>query len=186
MIWKRLVVGALLCLSRAAFAQSSPQAAEDLLKRLMPQFAPQIHLTMRGGLAGNRDGFRISGTTGHIEVEALSIPTLLYGVNWYLKYVAHVQVYTNGVQLGPPGLRLPAPPDPIEKPELYRRRYALNENVDGYSMPYWDQKRWQREIDILALSGINAVLIERGTDFVFYQTFRDVGYSDEAIRRWIT
>jgi len=32
-------------------------------------------------------------------------------------------------------------------------RYALNENVDGYSAPYWDQKRWQHEIDILALSG---------------------------------
>jgi alpha-N-acetylglucosaminidase len=186
MIWKRLVVGALLCLSRAAFSQSSPQAAEDLLKRLMPQLAPQIHLTMRGGVAGNRDGFRISGTTGHIEVEATSIPTLLYGVNWYLKYVAHLQVSTNGVQLGPPGLRLPAPPEPIEKPELYRWRYALNENVDGYSTPYWDQKRWQREIYILALSGINAVLIERGTDLVLYQTFRDAGYSDEAIRRWIT
>jgi alpha-N-acetylglucosaminidase len=69
---------------------------------------------------------------------------------------------------------------------LYPWRYALNENVDGYSAPYWDQARWQREIDILALSGINAVLIERGTDYVLYQTFRDAGYSDEAIRHWIT
>ena len=30
------------------------------------------------------------------------------------------------------------------------------------------------------------MLIERGTDLVLYQTFRDAGYSDEAIRRWIT
>src|ERR1700761_4861762 len=120
MIWKRLVVGALLCLSRAAFAQSSTQPAEDLLKRLMPQLASQVHLTIRGGTAGKRDGFRISGTTGHIEVEAASIPTLLYGVNWYLKYVAHLEVSTNGVQLGLPGLRLPAPREPIENPAIYR------------------------------------------------------------------
>ena len=59
-------------------------------------------------------------------------------------------------------------------------------NVDGYSAPYWDETRWQREIDILALSGMNAVLIERGTDLVLYKTFRDAGYSDEAIRKWIT
>jgi alpha-N-acetylglucosaminidase len=48
-----------------------------------------------------------------------------------------------------------------------------------------DQKRWQHEIDILALSGTNAILIERSMDLVLYQTFRDSGYSDQAIRNWI-
>jgi alpha-N-acetylglucosaminidase len=186
MIWKRLLVGALFFFPLLAFPQSPAQPAQDVLNRLMPQLAPQFHLTVGGPIAGNRDGFRISGATGHIEVEAVTIPTLMYGVNWYLKYVAHLEVSTNGLQLGSSNFQLPAPPQPIEKPALYPWRYALNENVDGYSAPYWDQKRWQREIDILALSGINAVLIERGTDLVLYQTFRDAGFSDEAIRRWIT
>ena len=185
MIWKRLLVGALLCFPIPALTQTSTQPAQDVLERLMPGLAPQFKLTLAASPAGH-DGFRISGTAGHIEVQASTIPTLLYGVNWYLKYVAHLQVSTNGLQLGAPGLRLPAPPQPIQKPALYPWRYALNENVDGYSAPYWDQKRWQREIDILALSGINAILIERGTDYVLYQTFRDAGYSDDAIRRWIT
>ncbi len=151
----------------------------------MPQLAPQFELALVARPDG-RDSFRISGTAGHIRVEGGTIPTLLYGVNWYLKYVAHLQVSTNGMQLGAAGLRLPAPPQTIEKPALYRWRYALNENVDGYSAPYWGQRRWQREIDILAMSGTNAMLIERGTDLVLYETFRDAGYSDEAIRRWIT
>jgi alpha-N-acetylglucosaminidase len=185
MIWKRLLVGALFCLHIPALTQPTSQPAQDVLNRLMPRLAPQFKLTLTAS-AADHDGFRISGTTGHIEVQAATIPTLLYGVNWYLKYVAHLQVSTNGLQLGAPGLQLPAPPQPIEKPALYPWRYALNENVDGYSAPYWDQKRWQREIDILALSGINAILIERGTDYVLYQTFRDAGYSDDAIRRWIT
>jgi len=81
---------------------------------------------------------------------------------------------------------LPLPGEVIEGETRYRFRYALNENVDGYTSPYWDWPRWEREIDLLALSGINAVLIERGTDSVLYQTFRDVGYSDDAIRQWIT
>ncbi|WP_260737666.1 alpha-N-acetylglucosaminidase [Tunturiibacter lichenicola] len=166
------------------FAESPTLAVEGVLQRLMPQLARQFDLALVPR-PDNKDYFRIAGTRGHIRVEAATQPTLLYGVNWYLKYVAHLQVSTNGVQLGAPGLILAAPKTAIEKPALYRWRYGLNENVDGYSAPYWNEERWQREIDILALNGTNAVLIERGMDLVLYQTFRDAGYSDEAIRNWI-
>ncbi|MGA7155801.1 MAG: alpha-N-acetylglucosaminidase [Acidobacteriaceae bacterium] len=181
----------LLALTLPAAAQAPKPAptptsvapAEAVLHRIMPHLAPQFHLTLH---PDQPDAFRITGTPGSIHVEAATIPTLLYGVNWYLKYVAHLNVSTNGLQLGPPNLTLPAPSTPIEKPALYKVRYALNENVDGYAGPYWSDARWQHEIDILALSGTNAILIERGADLVLYQTFRDAGYSDLAIRNWIT
>jgi alpha-N-acetylglucosaminidase len=179
-----LLILGLLVQPAMTCAESPTSAAEGVLQRLMPQLALQFDLALVPR-PDNKDYFRITGTPGHIRVEAATQPTLLYGVNWYLKYVAHLQVSTNGVQLGSPNLTLAAPKTAIEKPALYRWRYALNENVDGYSAPYWDAKRWQREIDILALSGTNAVLIERGMDLVLYQTFRDAGYSDEAIRNWI-
>jgi len=167
-----------------AQSQSPTAAAEGVLHRLMPHLATQFQLALVSR-PDHKDFFLISGTRGHIRVEAATQPTVLYGVNWYLKYVAHLHVSPNGLQLGPSNLVLPAPHSPIEKPALYPWRYALNENVDGYSAPYWDEKRWQHEIDILALSGTNAVLIERGMDLVLYRTFRDSGYSDEAIRNWI-
>ena len=173
-----------LC-SLTAVAQTSTRPAEEVLQRLMPGLAPQFQLELRPPDTEG-DAFHISGTSGHIRVQAKTIPTLLYGVNWYLKYVAHLQVSTDGVQLGHTGLVLPAPPQPIEQPALYKIRYALNENADGYSAPYWSDSRWQHEIDILALSGTNAILIERGADLVLYKTFRDAGYSDTAIRNWIT
>jgi alpha-N-acetylglucosaminidase len=187
-----LLASPLLALTCVAVAAQTPvpaqpatsvAPAEAVLHRIMPHLAPQIHLTLH---PGQPDAFRITGTAGDIHVDAATIPTLLYGVNWYLKYVAHLQVSTNGLQLGPTNLRLPAPSQPITKPALYKIRYALNENADGYSAPYWSDARWQHEIDILALSGTNAILIERGTDLILYQTFRDAGYSDLAIRHWIT
>jgi alpha-N-acetylglucosaminidase len=110
---------------------------------------------------------------------------VLLGVNWYLKYVAHVQVSTNGIRLGAAS-EFPLPADIIEKETPYAYRYALNENIDGYTAPYWSWARWEHEIDLLALSGINAMIVERGMDAVLYQTFRDVGYSDGEIRGWIT
>ena len=181
----------LLALATIAAAAQTPAptptptvaSAEAVLHRILPRLAPQFHLTLT---PNQPDAFRITGTPGNIHIEAATIPTLLYGVNWYFKYVAHLQISTNGLQLGPAHLTLPAPPSPIEKPALYKIRYALNENADGYAGPYWSDARWQHEIDILALSGTNAILVERGADLVLYQTFRDAGYSDLAIRNWIT
>lgn len=167
-------------------AVSGERAAQAVLVREMPDIAPQFHLTIHpGAYAGKQDGFRITGTPGDIHVEAATVPTLLYGVNWYLKYVAHQNVSTNGSRIQVKGA-LPAPSVPIVKPALYPFRYALNENTDGYSTPYWDLKRWQHEVDLLALSGVNAVLVQRGADLVMYRAFRDMGYSDTAIRQWIT
>src|SRR6266576_3554170 len=147
MRWKRLLAftifpAVLVPIAPAQF-RSPTASAEGVLQRLMPHLAPQFQLALVSR-PDHKDYFRISGTRGHIRVQATTQPTVLYGVNWYLKYVAHLQVSPNGLQLGPPNFVLPAPESPIEKPALYPWRYALNENVDGYSAPYWDKKRWQQ------------------------------------------
>lgn len=176
---------AMPCASRSAHAEDSGlQPARAALRRLIPSLQSQISLLPLHSSDG-RDAFRISGTTGHVRVEATSNVAALFGVNWYLRYVAHMQISPNGDQVHAHGM-LPAPSAPIEKASPYMFRYALNENADGYSTPYWNWPRWEREIDVLAASGINEILVERGTDMVLYLTFRDFGYSDSEIRRWIT
>jgi len=169
---------------RAQLGNADFRPARAALRRLLPGLFSQISLVPLQRSEG-RDTFRIAGTAGHIRIAATTNGAALFGVNWYLKYVAHLQLSTNGDQLAFHGL-LPAPPDPIEHSALYPYRYALNQNSDGYSTPYWGWVRWQREIDLLAASGINTMLIERGMDTVLYQTFREFGYSDSAIRNWIT
>ncbi|GLQ52607.1 alpha-N-acetylglucosaminidase [Dyella flava] len=170
-----------VCAADAASFDTRPEHA--VLERLLPHQAAQLEL----GTLAPREGherFRISSAQGHIKVEGSTPSALLFGVNWYLKYIAHVQISPNGDRVGTQPF--PLPTATIERETPYAYRYALNENVDGYTAPYWDWPRWQREIDVLALSGINAVLVERGMDSVLYQTFRDVGYSDDEIRQWIT
>jgi alpha-N-acetylglucosaminidase len=160
------------------------QPAREALGRLIPTLQSQISLLALHTSEGS-DSFRISGSSGDIHVEATSNVAALFGVNWYLRYVAHMQISPNGDQIRA-HVKLPAPSEPIERASPYAFRYALNENADGYSTPYWDWPRWEREIDVLAASGINAMLVERGTDVVLYRTFRDFGYSDDEIRHWIT
>jgi len=154
-------------------------AAREVVQRLLPQYASQLELRVIAGQSGPERA-RIASEDGRIAITGTTSSALLFGVNWYLKYVARLQVSPNGDQLGSVR-QLPLPKEVLEVETRYPYRYALNENVDGYTSPYWDWERWQREIDVLALSGVNALLIERGTDMVLYRTFRDFGYSDEEI-----
>jgi alpha-N-acetylglucosaminidase len=169
-------------------ASASPpfevRAAAGVLQRLLPRQAAQFELRALESSDGH-ERFRIANDDGRIRIEGSTPSALLFGVNWYLKYVAHLHLSPNGEQLGA-ARDLPLPAAPLEVATPFPWRYALNENVDGYSAAYWSWPRWQREIDLLALSGINAMLVERGTDMVLYRTFRDFGYSDGEIRAWIT
>src|SRR5512146_979781 len=168
------------CANAASF-DTRPERA--VLMRVLPQQAGQFELGTLAAAHG-RERFRVSSANGHIRVEGSTPSALLFGVSWYLKYVAHVQISPNADRIGT--APFPLPPAVVQRTTPYAYRYALNENVDGYTAPYWDWSRWQREIDVLALSGINAVLIERGTDSVLYRTFRDVGYSGAQIRCWLS
>jgi alpha-N-acetylglucosaminidase len=185
-----LLLTALVGGTRIAAANASPAPAfdvrpeQEVIHRLLPRQAMQFELATIDAKHGH-ERFRIARDGGRIKVEGSSPSALLFGVNWYLKYIAHVQISPNGDRLGTADT-FPLPAATIERETPYALRYALNQNVDGYTAPYWDWPRWEREIDVLALSGINAVIVERGMDTVLYRTFRDVGYSDDDIRRWIT
>src|SRR5579859_3896055 len=165
----RLIAAASLFLSiSAADAAASPtfdvKPERDLLARLLHAHASQFEL---GAIAAD-DGyerFRISNANGHIKVDGSTPSALLFGVNWYLKYIARVHVSPNGVRLGP-ARTWPLPAAVIEKDAPYAYRYALNQNTDGYTTAYWSWPRWEHEIDVLALSGINAMIVERGMDTV--------------------
>jgi alpha-N-acetylglucosaminidase len=170
--------------ARAAASSFDLKPERDVLARLLGGRASRFEL----GAIAEKDGherFRIAAANGRIKVDGSTPSAVLFGVNWYLKYVARVQVSTNGIRLGTAS-GFPLPAGIIEKETPYAYRYALNENIDGYTAPYWSWARWEHEIDLLALSGINAMIVERGMDAVLYQTFRDVGYSDGEIRGWIT
>ncbi len=178
-----LVLGLVLDLGATTPSRAADLApARGVLQRLLHQHAEQFQLgLLRPDGQGER--FLIKAEGGQIAVRGSTPSAVLFGVNWYLKYVAHVSITTNGDRLAPG--RWPLPARPIEGRARFAARYALNENTDGYSTAYWDWPRWEREIDVLALSGINTVLVERGSDAVLYKTFTDLGLSDAEVRAWI-
>ena len=52
-------------------------------------------------------------------------------------------------------------------------------------MAWWDWPQWEHELDFLALKGVNLALVIEGQESTWIQTFKNFGYSDEAIRAWV-
>lgn len=157
-------------------------AARKLLERVLPAHAAQIQLQLLP--AASTETFRFAGTPGKIQVAGSSTSALLMGVHWYLKYVAGVSASWNGDCLDRLPALLPAPASPIAQQANVQHRFALNDTNDGYTGPYWTWDRWERLIDMLALQGVNEVLVYMGAEAVYQQTFRAFGYSDQEMRQW--
>ena len=141
-------------------------------------------MTLRALAADGADRFKVTGRAGAITVEGTSPAVLLTGLNTYLARAAKADISWNGEQLNLPRL-LPAPDGEIAGSANVPHRFALNDTNDGYTGPYRDWDAWERELDVLALHGINRVLVYTGGDAVYYDTFRQFGYSDAEMRAWI-
>lgn len=130
------------------------------------------------------DYFKISQHDHHLVIEATTPATLLAGFGWYLEHVTHANISLNGEQLHLPKT-LPAPRQTIFKEASGAHRFALNDVDEGYTQPYANWTYWQHKIDVLALQGINEVLVYQGQEKVYEQTFQDFGYSRTYLLSWI-
>jgi Alpha-N-acetylglucosaminidase (NAGLU) tim-barrel domain/Alpha-N-acetylglucosaminidase (NAGLU) C-terminal domain/Alpha-N-acetylglucosaminidase (NAGLU) N-terminal domain len=158
-------------------------AAHALLERALPQHASQIRLEH---VAPSSNEFcRITGSVGNLRIAGSTISALLMGVHWYLKYVAGVCLSWNGDSLNHLPEMLPAPSAPIQIRANGHHRFALNDTNDGYTGPFWTWADWERLIDVLALHGINEVLLYTGSEAVYQRTLRAFGYTDDEILAWL-
>ncbi|MFI6147567.1 alpha-N-acetylglucosaminidase [Streptomyces sp. NPDC051109] len=157
--------------------------ARDALERLLPRHAGQF--TLVPDPAAGADRFTVSGPAGAITVRGSTGATLLTGVGWYLQHVAGADIGWPGESIGMLPARLPAVPAPVTRSALVPHRYALNDTDDGYSGAYRTFEQHQRQIDLLALHGINEVFVQAGAEYPYYRALQGFGYSAAELREWI-
>ncbi len=68
----------------------------------------------------------------------------------------------------------------------FRYRCYLNPVTFGYSLPYWDWKRWQKEIDWMALHGVNMPLALVANEAISARVWKKLGLTDEEIDSYMT
>ncbi|MFD9333100.1 alpha-N-acetylglucosaminidase [Streptomyces sp. NPDC060028] len=157
--------------------------ARAALERLLPRHAAQFALVPDTAAAA--DTFTVSGAAGAITVRGSTGATLLTGVGWYLQHVAGADIGWPGESISMLPAVLPRVPEPVTRSALVPHRYALNDTDDGYSGPYRSFEEHQRQIDLLALHGINEVFVQVGAEYPYYRALQEFGYSAEELREWI-
>ncbi|MEU9105816.1 alpha-N-acetylglucosaminidase [Streptomyces xanthophaeus] len=173
--------GALTAAPRPRTFDTAP--ARAALGRLLPRHAGQF--TLVPDTAAAADTFTVSGTPGALTVRGSSGATLLTGVGWYLQHVAGADIGWPGDSIGMLPATLPGVPAPVTRSAVVPHRYALNDTDDGYSGPYRSFEEHQRQIDLLALHGINEVFVQVGAEYPYYRALQGFGYSAEELREWI-
>lgn len=64
-------------------------------------------------------------------------------------------------------------------------RYHLNVVTHGYSTPFWDWERWERELDWMALHGVTHPLVLTAYEVVLHETLRREGVDENEAAAWI-
>lgn len=66
----------------------------------------------------------------------------------------------------------------------FKHHYYFNVVTFGYSMPYWDWDRWEKEIDWMALHGIDMPLALVGYEAILARVWSKMGLTDEEINSY--
>ncbi|KAM6993694.1 alpha-N-acetylglucosaminidase [Passerculus sandwichensis] len=190
------------------------EAVRALARRLLGPRAAAVSLSVDPALAaGGPDVYRLwspPGTGVAVAVEGSSGVAAAAGLYRYLRDFCGCHLSWSGAQL-----RLPEPlprlraeiraaaPARDKAPlcnggpggrggpgrSLRRsRRYRYYQNVcaQSYSFVWWDWARWEREIDWMALSGINLAPAFAGQEAVWQRVYRNLGLNQSEIDKYFT
>lgn len=130
------------------------------------------------------DFFELDQKGDKVVIRGNNYVSIATGVNWYLKYYAGIQLSWNGMTAQLSAV-LPAVPQKERHETDLKYRYDFNYCTYSYTMAFWDWDRWEKEIDWMALHGINLPLAVVGADVVWYNVLTKLGYTKDEINEFI-
>lgn len=155
---------------------------DDMLERIDKGASKKFKTEL---VKSDKDFFELDQKGNRVVVRANSRVNLATGINWYLKHHAGIHLSWNGMSCP-----LPAVLPKVEKKERHETdlslRYDFNYCTFSYSMPFWGWDRWEKEIDWMALHGINMPLAIVGMESVWRNMLLKLGYSEKEVGEFIS
>lgn len=155
----------------------------DLAHRVVPWMDGKLILIPSPKERGD-DVFDLRTAGGKLVVRASDPSSAAMGLNYYLRYYCHRSTSQVGNNLAPVKV-LPELARPVHRTSHFKYRYFLNYCTFNYSFAFADWPAWERELDWMALDGINLALAVNGTESVWENTLRRFGYNDREILQFI-
>ncbi|MGJ1264844.1 alpha-N-acetylglucosaminidase [Sphingobacterium spiritivorum] len=165
-------------------AQLNVGVTKGLINRLIPSHADQFEIAYIPKV-DSLDVFEIEQVNGKLYLRGNNGVSVASALHYYLKNFCNADISWNGNQLNLPS-KLPVVEEKIVKTSPHKFRYYLNYVTFNYSMVWWDWKRWEWEIDWMALNGINMPLAVGGQNSIWQRVYRDLGFSDRELEAFFS
>lgn len=157
-------------------------AVKSLISRWLPKHAPFFEVIIDVDYKGEKDYFKIESRGKKIVLIGNNGVSAASAFKYYLNHYAHCDISWNGVNLNISAGKLPKVHIPIRKESPYKYRYYLNYCTFNYTMSWWDWDRWQKEIDWMAMHGINAPLALTGQNIIWDRVYKSLGFTDTDLK----
>lgn len=163
----------------ASFAAVDFTGVKALAGRVSPDLASKVEFQE---LNATGDEARISAQVGKVLIRATNPRSASLALGRYIRDVAkgHISWCASRIPT-----EWPLPESEIVVKPLHPYAIAYNYCTISYTMAFWDQTEWQKEIDRLALQGYNIALMTAGLQKVWDLTLQDMGYTEEQRKNYI-
>ncbi len=125
----------------------------------------------------------VEADDGRLRLSGSDGVTVAVALRHYLQHACGVQVTWLDEPIPVPDVWPSMSPTRVSA--RYPLRYNLNYVTFAYATVFWDWQRWEREIDRMALHGINAPLAITGHEAVWQAVLRAEGMSDDRIAAYL-
>lgn len=174
-------------------AYSAPVTREDTLHEVRGLIAYTVgeeragwftlHLAENEKNSG-QDYFTLADENGKISITGRTGVCLAVGFNHYLKYCCNAHVSQMSRQIN-----LPAEPvlvgEGVRRETPFQTRYSYNYCTLSYTMAFWGEAEWKRELYWLAMNGVNLVLDITAQEEVWRRFLGALGYSHMECKDFI-
>lgn len=159
-------------------------AGQALIRRVIGMRARSFVVEIIPASDRGHHVFEIESADGKIVLRGDNGVSVASAFNHYLKHYANCHLSWCGDQLNLPD-KLPAVTSKVRLETPHDYAVMFNYCTLNYTCSWWDWSRWERELDFLAMNGINTPLGMIGLEGVWYNTLIKNGFSDLEAREFL-
>ncbi|PBJ10208.1 alpha-N-acetylglucosaminidase [Flavobacterium sp. ACN6] len=155
------------------------KSAFEAIERLIGNRASEFELSIIENKDNKKsDWFEIETTNNRVKITGSNNTAICYAAYNFLRDISAVLVSWEGNRVALPKT-WPKYSKKVNTPFEYRE--YLNACTFGYTTPWWDWKRWEQEIDWMAMHGINLPTAMEGQEAVWQELWKEYGLTNTQL-----
>lgn len=167
--------------SHAQLSKKEKRAAQDVIGRVFPDLSPRLKIHSLNKL-NSYDRFEQSLKGENLHVSGSSGVAIARGVYDFIRNnTLGISSWTGN------RLELPLSLDKCKTRAItspFEHHYYFNVVTYGYTLAYWDWKRWEQEIDWMALHGIDMPLALVANEAISARVWKKLGLTEDEISEY--